>query len=605
MTAAHAPSKQARAAALYAARGWVLVPLHSAPGGRCSCGNATCSSPGKHPRTKSGLREATADPETVAGWWERWPDANLGCLPGPSGFVVLDLDGPEGAAAAQALGLLAEPTLEVETGRADGGRHRWYRHPGGHVGNAQLAPKIDVRGDAGYVLLPPSVHATGRTYRWHGQLADIASLPAEIVARIQGEPTAVVGTGPRPDQLPAWMIPWLEIAPGTRNTTMTRFVGSAYRHGHDAGTVLAMALGVNSRWPAPLESAEVEAIVKSIGAREATRPQRRTDTGTVLRVTDTDPDEPISLSALAHDQVQRAIEAGKVDYTDAPRWAWPDLNDLTGPMLPGDLVIVGALTGNGKTAFVMSQTKAWATAGLPVLYVPLELDPERVRRQWAAWECGLEWRSVARNDWAALPPGAQAKHDDALAATYRENRIHLPPDRRISLGALGAWTGQAVADAGAKVVVIDHFHRMDVGTMSANYRVQITDAARALKDLARSHQVAIVAMAQLNQDPSPLDRYYPPTLKRLKETAGLGEEADMVLMLSRRLRSQIDEETLRGIRSGHIEVRDHEERNIMMVTCRKHRLDDAARDRSVRLWVEGGRVVPMPWHPVRDPGWTP
>ena len=607
MTAlAKALSRLPRAALEYARRGWVLIPLHTAPQGHCSCGLPTCPSPGKHPRTSHGLLEASADPATVERWWTQWPDANIGCKPGASGYVVLDLDGPDGEATAQAAGLLAEPTLEVQTGR---GRHRWYRHPGGHIPNGTLGVKLDVRGDAGYVLLPPSVHASGAVYRWLGRIDEVAALPPAIVVRIQGVP-GEGGAGPRGDKLPAWMIPWLTVQPGERNNTMTRFVGWAYRQGHDAPTVLVMALGLNTQWAQPLEPREVEAICRSIGAREATRPQRRTDTGVVLRTVDEAPvtEPPPSLHALAYDQIEAAIELGRQEYTGSPRWCWSELDRLVGMMLPGDFVIVGALTGNGKTACLMSQMQAWASADTTVLYVPLELDPPVLRRQWAAWLLGLDWVTVARNQWADLPPGAQAEHEQMLAKQLANPHVHFPPDRRITLTNLATWIERAVREVGAQAVIIDHFHRLDFGAVGANYRVQVTEAARALKDLARRHGVVIVAAAQLNQDPHPLDRYYPPGLKRLKESAGISEEANVVLMLSRRLRTDVDTATIASIRAGQQQVRALEEPNVMVVTCRKHRLDDHARDRSIRLAVRDGRVtnlaryfpesVPARWEPT-------
>jgi len=573
-----------RAAVRYAREGWVLVPLHHPTPRGCSCGNTTCTSPAKHPRTSRGLLEATADPDTVHAWWLRWPDANIGCRPGPSGFVVIDLDGPEGVATAQAAQLLSEPTLEVRTGR---GRHRWYRHPGGHVPNGTLGPGVDIRGDAGYVLIPPSVHASGAVYRWVGRISEATTLPPAIVARIQGTPDA---PAPRQDTLPAWMIPYLDVQSGERNNTMTRFVGWAYRKDYDAPSVLAMALGLNAKWADPIEVREVEAICRSIGAREATRPRRETGTGVTLRVAD---EPPPSLYAMAHDQIEAAIAEGRIDHGEAPGWRWRDLGRMVGPMLPGNLVVVGALTGNGKTAFLLSQMEAWAAEGVTVLYVPLELDPPELRRQWAAWKIGLEWVHVARNEWDALPPGSRERHEETLAAQIKNPHVHFPPDRRVSVAELGTWTARAAREVGARVVMVDHFHRMDFGGPSVNYRVQVTEAARELKDLARRHNVVVIASAQLNQDPHPLDRYYPPTLKRLKESSGIGEEANLVLMLSRRLREEATPELQSAIRSGHQDVRQYEEQNVMVVTCRKHRLDDQARDRSARLLVSGGRVLDL------------
>jgi hypothetical protein len=51
--------------------------------------------PGKHPLTRHGLHDATADPGVIRRWWTRWPQANVGIRTGAaSGLLVIDIDGP-------------------------------------------------------------------------------------------------------------------------------------------------------------------------------------------------------------------------------------------------------------------------------------------------------------------------------------------------------------------------------------------------------------------------------------------------------------------------------------------------------------------------------
>src|SRR6266700_6257213 len=70
---------------------WPVLPIHTiAADGVCTCRNERCSSPGKHPRTKNGVKDATKDYETVRAWWKRDPDANIGIATG-SGLLVIDI----------------------------------------------------------------------------------------------------------------------------------------------------------------------------------------------------------------------------------------------------------------------------------------------------------------------------------------------------------------------------------------------------------------------------------------------------------------------------------------------------------------------------------
>src|ERR1039457_6496513 len=81
------------AAAWYAKHGFPVFPVHTVTGGKCSCEAPECDHPGKHPRTMRGFKEATTDLQRIAGWWRRWPDANIGIATGKaSGLLVVDVD---------------------------------------------------------------------------------------------------------------------------------------------------------------------------------------------------------------------------------------------------------------------------------------------------------------------------------------------------------------------------------------------------------------------------------------------------------------------------------------------------------------------------------
>ena len=151
-------------------RGWSIVPLHTAVLRGCSCGRADCPSPGKHPRLpwESWQRQRPTI-ELVRRWWRRWPDANLGAVTGAvSGVIVLDVDPRNrGESSLEDLEDAYGPlpvTLEARTG--GGGRHLYFGHPGRAVVSGPIAPGLDLKGDGGLIVLPPSLHPSGATYRW-------------------------------------------------------------------------------------------------------------------------------------------------------------------------------------------------------------------------------------------------------------------------------------------------------------------------------------------------------------------------------------------------------------------------------------------------------
>lgn len=158
------------AALQYAARGWRVFPLHSvwfrgADEAVCTCRRGIeCTSKGKHPRIQEGFKGATTSREQVKGWWDKWPQANVGIATG-GGLTVLDIDGSKGREELIAL-MAAHPgeplggTLAQRTG--NGGHLLWA------LDGARSSAKgnLHVRGEGGYVVASPSVHWSGRHYEW-------------------------------------------------------------------------------------------------------------------------------------------------------------------------------------------------------------------------------------------------------------------------------------------------------------------------------------------------------------------------------------------------------------------------------------------------------
>jgi hypothetical protein len=155
----------------HARAGRAILPAHSVrDDGRCTCGRRRCQWIGKHPRTEHGVHDATRKAETLSAWWDCWPDANLALATGEDSCVdVLDVD-PEHDGPATLARLEAEHGTLPATWRArtgSGGEHIYFWHEPG-MGNSvsRIGRGLDVRGEGGYVLLPPSLHRTGRRYSW-------------------------------------------------------------------------------------------------------------------------------------------------------------------------------------------------------------------------------------------------------------------------------------------------------------------------------------------------------------------------------------------------------------------------------------------------------
>lgn len=241
-----------QAALDYAARGWSVIPMQ--------------------PRAKRPIvawtvhQHQAATREQIDGWWRHWPEANVGIVTGAiSGLLVVDVDRAHGGLASlQALerrhGALP-PTPEAATG--GGGRHLYFRHPGHPVHNrVGLHPGIDLRGDGGCVVAPPSVHPSGRPYAWLPGLGPGEVDPAALPAWLAGEAAAA----PAVHDPTHWRtLVRSGVVEGARNSTLASLSGHLLRHGVDPDVVLELLWAWNrARCRPPLPDDEVAAVVRSI-----------------------------------------------------------------------------------------------------------------------------------------------------------------------------------------------------------------------------------------------------------------------------------------------------------------------------------------------------
>ena len=174
-------------AVAYAEHGWPVFPLWPLAGRSCACPDAACANAGKHPVTKGWPNALASVSAARAAWAKRFGRRGIGFPCGPrSGMWALDVDPRHGGDEALAglerdYGALPR-SLRTRTG--GDGLHILFAWPddGQPLSNANgLPPGLDTRGEGGYVVLPPSMHASGHRYRWRSRRATGRWRPRRLV----------------------------------------------------------------------------------------------------------------------------------------------------------------------------------------------------------------------------------------------------------------------------------------------------------------------------------------------------------------------------------------------------------------------------------------
>jgi hypothetical protein len=221
------------------------------------------------------LKHASKDPDMIRHWWGLEPQYNVAVATGAiSGIFAVDVDGVD--AELELRKLEAEhgslpATVEVVTPRP--GRHIYFRYPGTPLHNSagKVAPGIDVRGDGGYVLAPPSIHPSGKPYAWSVDSANaFAAAPDWLLAKISGH---AGGNSAQRTPASAWRSLVADGADeGQRDDTLTRLTGHLLRRHVDPVVVLELLQAWNVSHCRPsLSEKDVARIVNSIAGKELKR----------------------------------------------------------------------------------------------------------------------------------------------------------------------------------------------------------------------------------------------------------------------------------------------------------------------------------------------
>jgi replicative DNA helicase len=275
---------------------------------------------------------ATCDTAMINGWFDNYPDANIGIACGSrSGIVVLDVDAGHGGYESltrliEKYGAIPETSVS-KTG--SGGEHIFFKHPGIEIRNSagKLGPGLDVRGDGGYVVAPPSIHPNGNSYEWAVD-AELAEMPQWMIEALK--------ESPKPEPKPVAG----EVIEGGRNDYLTRMAGAMRRKGFSEDAIFsALQIDNQEKCSPPLSNGEVYQIAKSV---------IRYEPEDVPQV-----EKPLPNSMTVIELLEAEIREREKDPKEVwgIYYAWDYLSVLTGGKQKGELIYGAGEPGVGKSWF--------------------------------------------------------------------------------------------------------------------------------------------------------------------------------------------------------------------------------------------------------------
>jgi replicative DNA helicase len=280
-------------------------------------------------------------------------------------------------------------------------------------------------------------------------------------------------------------------------------------------------------------------------------------------------------------------------------WPWPTLERIVGATSPGEVWVIGARTGDGKSTIVANLIRllGW-TQQVRITTAPLEVSPASLKLRLACLELGWPVKAVVRGEWwHAGAPTETDMRSQVRAAIQRQGESPIRdwarycPAETMDREGLAKLVAEA-AEWHHRLVIIDHIHHMEHGDGPENRGIR--DTMKFAKKLARQHDLVILFTAQLGRG-DVRDRkrkFYPPELTDLQGASAIEQVADGVLLLYQPLLAGTKESQVNDVLTGAREYRSVFKPNTMAAKVGKHRLDgETAKNQVAELKFQCGAIL--------------
>lgn len=239
----------------------------------------------------------------------------------------------------------------------------------------------------------------------------------------------------------------------------------------------------------------------------------------------------------------KAAYASFLDSDQNPKQGVPSklskINKKTNGYHEGDLVIVAARPGMGKTALILNEAKHQAKQDIPVGILSLEMITNQLVGRFVSDEYSIESSRIKYNQ---LTP-SEKEVIRRERKTIEDLPIYIHDEGSLSTMEAKTIIGKWVRQFGVRIVYIDYLQLMDAygKNKSGNREQEISYISRTLKAIAKEFGITIVALSQLSRAVETRGGFKRPILSDLRESGAIEQDADVVMFLYRPEYYKIDE----------------------------------------------------------------
>ena len=234
---------------------------------------------------------------------------------------------------------------------------------------------------------------------------------------------------------------------------------------------------------------------------------------------------------LALERIQRSQRS--TGLTGVPS-GFPSLDKITMGWQEGNLVVIGARPGHGKTAIALNMARSAAVdAGIPTAFFTLEMTSVELADRLIATETGLP--SDKRKGRTKMKDEEWGQLEKGLAKAAKAP-LYIDETPGLTISEFTSKIKRMKVEKDIRIAFVDYLQLMHASGHESQYRAQeIGEISRQLKETAKELKIPIIALAQLNRNLMGRQGTVNgrPVLSDLKDSGSIEQDADMVLFIHR------------------------------------------------------------------------
>jgi len=452
------------------------------------------------------FQEQVPTEDEVNTWWDKWPDANIGIVTGKvSNLIVFDIDKEDATEYAKEEGGFPSMTVKAISGK---GYHIYVQCPDFKVvNNANTDLGLDIRGDGGYIVAPPSMHGTGKQYAWETgfSIHDIDPAPPEVWMEFYLKEHATK-TGQEAKKAlkpskkshktvnPSVDDQYFDIAKngsqqGNRNHIATKYIGHLLGKGNDE----AVAWEMIKLWNAgknnpPLDENELLKTFNSIrdlNQKNAPHEKKR---------------EKIEISDLL-DTAEKVTAEHDQEYIRIPIAHGDQLKNMqskmNGGLSGGRTYVIGGMPTASKTTLMNNLGDNICLNGHPVLFFSYDDGRTELRYRTYSRFSGFDieefnQHNVSKTDIEAI------YHNDKISAI---SILKYVVEQNIKISDWSKIIDQIIdRHKKAPVIMVDYLRKVKTEGNRLDERLRVDEILSNLTDMAKKYNLPILVISELSRE---------------------------------------------------------------------------------------------------------